>query len=349
MQALNTSIDGKRRKSPTSGKGLPGDPGFTWELFCITLLALSFLAGMAAFLILIANGKTPGFLLTIVFLVLTVLALKLTPWFSNKYRARQRLVVMRIEELIREDTRPPVLYLRAFKDDTTIARAIGFKSIEQEMKLVLFDIGPFIAFAEPNNEPADPGAARIYASQEHWQEEALEKMSKAQLVIMRIGDSPSFWWEVREAIDRVMPERLVFLIPAEKAEMKYERFRQEVNERTSYSLPEYKVKWSPFGPQGGILYFEPDGTPHLREFKIVWLRQTFWNLFAAPLKIVLRPVYEQLGVEWRKPPVQFMQVLYLLVLFLLLMLSLTALYAAFRKFLWILWELVHILKVHSII
>ena len=337
MQALNTSIDGKRRKGPTSGKGLAADPGFTWELLCITLLALGFLVAVAAFLILLANGKNHGFIITITALILTVLALKLTPWFSNKYRARQRLVVLRIEELIREDTRPPVLYLRAFKDDNMIARAIGFKSIEQEMKLVLFDIGPFIAFAEPNNEPADPGAARIYASQEHWQEEALEKMSKAQLVIMRIADSPSFWWEVCEAIKRVRPERLVFLIPAEKAEMKYERFRQEVNERTPYSLPEYKVKWSPFGAQGGILYFEPDGTPHLREFKTVWLRQTFWNLFAAPLKIGLRPVYEQLGVEWEKPPVQFMQVLYMLVLFLLLVLVAYCVYAAFRNLLWILW------------
>jgi hypothetical protein len=100
-----------------------------------------------------------------------------------------------------------------------------------------------------------------------------------------------------------------------------------------YSLPEYKVKWSPFGAHGGILYFESDWTPRLQEFKIVWLRQTFWNLFAAPLKIGLRPVYEQLGVEWRKPPVQFMQVLYLLVLFLLLVLVVYCLYATFHNFL----------------
>jgi hypothetical protein len=213
------SIDDQRRKGPASGMGLPADPGFTWELLCITLLAVGFLAGVAMFLILIANGKTPGFLITITTLILTVLTLKLTSWFSNKYRARQRLVVLRIEELIKEDTRPPVLYLRAFKDDNTIARAIGFKSLEQEMKLVLFDIGPFIAFAEPNNEPADPGAARIYASQEDWQEEVRQEMSKAQLVIMRIADSPSFWWEVREATERVRPERLVFLIPAEKAQV----------------------------------------------------------------------------------------------------------------------------------
>ena len=325
-------------KAPTSGKGLPNDPGFTWELFCITLLALGCLAGAAVFLILLSNGKNPGLRITIPALLLTVLALKLTPWLSNKYRARQRLIAMRVEQLIAEDTRPPVLYLRAFKDDRLIARAILFKSIEQEMKLVLFDIGPCIAVAEPNNEPVDPGAARMYASQEEWRKKARKEMLKARLVIMRIADSPSFDWEVRQALKKVRPERLVFLIPAENKLAEYETFRQKVKEWRSCLLPEYKVRWSPFGVHGGIVYFEPDGTPHLREFKTIWLRQTFWHLFAAPLKIGLRPVYEQLGVEWKKPPVQIMQVLYLLVLFLLMVLIVYCLYALFRNYLWVLWH-----------
>jgi hypothetical protein len=172
----------------------------------------------------------------------------------------------------------------------------------------------------------------LHASQEHWQEKVREEMSKAQLVIMRIGDSPSFWWEVREAIVRVRPELLVFLKPAERTELEYERFRQNANKWLPYQLPEHKLNWSPFGRHGGIIYFKPDWTPHLREFKITWLRQTFWNLFAAPLKIGLRPVYEQLGVKWKKPPVQFMQVLFLLVLFLLIVLVAYCLYAGFKNF-----------------
>src|SRR5215213_3029108 len=329
MQESGPTIDDKRRKGPASVNALPSDPGFTWELILITFLALGFLAAVAAFLIILANGKNTGLFITVIALILSVLVLKLTPLLSNKYRARQRLILLRAEQLIRDDTRPPVLYLRSFSDDKLIARAIGFKSVEQEMKLVLFDIGPFIAFAEPNNEPPDPGAARMYASQEHWQEKAREEMSKAQLVIIRIGDSPSFWWEVREAIVevRVRPERLVFLIPAEKIEVEYERFRQKANEWVPCPLPEHKTKWSLFGPHGAILYFEPDWTPHLREFKTIWLRQTFWNLFAASLKIGLRPVYEQLGVTWTKPPVQLMQVLYMLVLLLLVVLIAYCLYA----------------------
>jgi hypothetical protein len=334
MQELGPSIDDKRRKSSALGKGLPSDPGFTWELFCITFLFLGFLAAIAAFLILLANGKSPGRLITMIALILTVLVLKLTPWLSNKYRARQRLIFLHAEEVIKNDIRPPVLYLRSFRDDKMIARAIGFKSVEQEMKLVLFDIGPFIAFAEPDNEPPDPGAARLHASQECWEEKVREQMLKAQLIILRIGDSDGFWWEVKEARSiKVKPERLVFLIPAEKVEVGYERFRQKANEWWKpYQLPEHKVKWSPFGPHGGILYFEPDWTPHLQEFKTIWLRQTFWNLFAATLKIGLRPVYEQLGVKWTRPPVQLMQVLYMLVLFLLVGLVAYYFYAVLNDF-----------------
>lgn len=62
--------------------------------------------------------------------------------------------------------------------------------------------------------------------------------------------------------------------------------------------------------QGGIIYLGRDWSPHLRKFKTAWLRQTFWNRFAVVFKIALRPVYEQLGVDWRKPPIQPMQLLY---------------------------------------
>lgn len=325
--------DDQSRKGPPAVKQLPYDSGFTWELFLITVLALGFLAAFAAFAILLANGENPGLLVTGIALILTVLALTLTPRLSNKYRARQRLLSERADEVLRNDKRPPVLYLRSFSDDRTIARAIGLMSIEQEMKPVFFDIGPFIAFAEPDHEPPDPGAARIYAAQEYWREKASAEMSKAQLVIIRIGDSPSFWWEVREAAARVRPERLIFLVPSEKMAVRYESFRRQANDWLPCPLPEYQPRWSPFGPPGGILYFEPDGTPHLREFKTIWFRQTFWNLFAASLKIALRPVYEQLGVKWTKPPIQLMQVLYMLVLVSLLVLVVYYLYAVLTRFL----------------
>jgi len=145
-------------------------------------MGLGFVSAVAAFLIILANGENPGLFVSSIAFIFAVLVLTLTPRLSKKYRVRHRLISERADDVIRNDTRPPVLYLRSFRDDKWIALAIGFKSIEQEMKLVLLDIGPFIAFAEPDNEPPDPGAARMYASQAQWREKAREEMLKAQLV-----------------------------------------------------------------------------------------------------------------------------------------------------------------------
>jgi hypothetical protein len=316
-------------KRLTSKHRLPAAPGFTWELFCIALIFLSALAVSAAISITAVNDKPPGIAAVLTALVLWVLTLKVTPYLANKYRDRQRSVFETAEVVMKNDTRPPVLYLRSFKDDEKIARAITFYSIEQEMKVALFEIGPFIAMAEPDKpDPLDPGAARMRLPRDAWQQQVGEEMSKAALVIMRIGQSDGFWWELSEAPERVKPERLVLLLPAEDEQV-YEKVRDRAREWLPCELPEFKREKWPFAGRGGLVYFEPDWTPHLQKFKTVWLRQTFWNLFTAVLKIGLRPVYEQLGITWKKPPVQPMQVLYILVLCLLAIFGLYHIYVMF--------------------
>ena len=323
-------------KTLTAEPRLPAAPGFTWELFCIAVIFLSALAVTAAISIAAANNKSPRLSLLLAALVLWALTLKLTPFLANKYRERQRSVFETAEDVMKNDTRPPVLYLRSFKDDEKIARAITFYSIEQERKVALFEIGPFITMAEPDKpDPIDPGAARMRLPRDAWQQQVGEEMSRAALVMMRIGQSDGFWWELSEAPKRVKPERLVLLVPAED-EQSYEKLRDRAREWLPCELPEYRHKRWPFNARGGLVYFEPDWTPHLQEFKTAWVRQTFWNLFSAVLKIGLRPVYGQLGIEWTKPPVQPFQVLYLLVLCLLAILTIYLGYAMFMS----LWELI---------
>lgn len=289
--------------------------GLTWELACITVLAVAFLAAVAAFLIILARDEKPGLLLTLCALALTLLALILVPRLTRKYRERQRRAFLKAGEAMAKDTRPRVLYLRSFKDDESMSQAVGLASVEQELCMVLLDFGPLVTFKGPG-EFADPGAARISVPQaKPWQEEVSEQMAKARLVVMRVAATEGFRWEARQAAAIVEPERLVFWVPEDPD--KYEDFRRDAERWLPCKLPRYGLDHGPFGPHGGVLYFKRDWTPHLRKFETVWLRQTFWNLFAATLKIGLRPVYEQLGVEWRKPRVQPMQILYMLALALL--------------------------------
>jgi hypothetical protein len=329
QQEVESVIDDQNDKSVPA---LPPAPGFTWELFCITVIFLTALGLSVVFIISSVNNNDPGLFLAVTALIFVLLTLKLTPRLADKYRARQRHAFLRAEEVIRNDKRPPVLYLRSFKDDESIARAIAFYSIEQEMRVVLHEIGPFITMGEPDKgPPKDPGAARMYLPLDGWKETVSNEMSKAGLVVMRIADSGGFWWEVQEAPRRVRPERLVFLVPPEQTVL-YEEFQRKASELLNWKLPEYRRKWSPLGDHGGIIYFEPDWTPHLRKFKVVWLRQTFWNLFSATLKIGMKPVYEQLGVKWTKPPVQPAQVIYLLALSLLAVLAIYLIYSFTLQF-----------------
>lgn len=302
---------------PVPLEKLASDPGLTWELIVEVVLFLGFLGGFVVWYFLVINRRDPGLGIPLLIVIIGICMFVVAPRLTNRYRDRQRKVMLRADELIQLDPRPPVLYLRSFKDDEKIARAIAFQSIEQEMKVVFFDFGPFIAFAEPNAEALDPGAGRLYASQEKWQDEVRNEMVKARLVVMRIGATPSFWWEVEQARGIVTPERLIFFIPGEKVKSEYEEFCLKANRLFPHGLPKYEYKWSPTGPPGGIIYFDQDWTPHLRLIKTLWLRQTFWNLFSAPLKLALKPVYEQHGVQWAKPPVRAMQVLYMLVLLFL--------------------------------
>lgn len=307
----------------------PAATGFTWELLCITLLSVSFLAAVSAFLILIARGEEPGLPLAGGALALTLLVLKLFPWLTGKYRERQRRAFLRAAEAMTRDPRPRVLYLRSFRDDESMSQAVGLASVEQELCMVLSDFGPFVTFKGPA-EAADTGAARISVPHGRpWQEEVTEQMAEARLVVMRIGDSEGFRWEARQAAAIVRPERLIFWVPEGRGE--YEKFSREAEEWLPCRLPRYRAGRGPFAAQGGILYFGPDWTPHLRQFKTVWLRQTFWSLFTATLKIGLRPVYEQLGVEWRRPPVQPMQILYMLTLLLLCLLVAYYVYALISR------------------
>jgi hypothetical protein len=319
---------------PVDKNNLRPAPGFTWEVVCLAVVFLTALAMCLADVVqIVTKGTTRLVLLVIGPALLLLTTFKLAPVLANRYRERQRSVVRSAEAEMTEDPRPPVLYLRSFKDDERIARAIGFYSIEQEMKQALLDIGPFIAMAEPDKqEPRDPGAARMRLPQNAWQHKVSEEMSRAALVIMRIGDTPGFWWEMQEAAERMNPERLVLLIPAEDEEL-YEVFRQKAAEWLPCQLPEYKRRKGKFSVNGGMVYFERDWTPHLQRFKVAWIRQTFLSPFTAMLKIAMKPVYQQLGVEWTKPGVSPSQLIFLSLLCLLMVLVICLFYVMFNDLL----------------
>jgi hypothetical protein len=232
---------------------------------------------------------------------------------GRKYR------VSSAQALLTQDTRSPVLYLRSFKDDSIAAQPTVNSAVlpwpateEQQLAFAMSKLGPFVAIGRPGEALPELGAARLYVSDDEWQDTVTALMSQAQLVIMRAGESEGFWWEVQRAEQLVRPERLLFLIPY--GEKQYEIFRQRAQKYLPCHLPEYSVQkcFLQYGSLKGLLYFGPDWTPH---FIDLWKKAKLPLMMriravearkpvATALKIALRPIFEQLHIKWTLPPIR---------------------------------------------
>ncbi|MFO1461750.1 MAG: TM2 domain-containing protein [Verrucomicrobiota bacterium] len=138
------------------------------------------------------------------------------------WRRSRRHLAPSADDAQRSDPRPPILYLRSFADDETSVvddggfrfwsasmSLIGVPNPEQEMAAILERAGPVVAIGRPGEELPQLGAARLYVSNDRWQAEVLALMTRAQLVVIRIGASPGVRWEIDQAFDRVPRDRIV--------------------------------------------------------------------------------------------------------------------------------------------
>jgi hypothetical protein len=294
--------------------------GFTWEVLCIALAWSLAFATIPAMLLWVVGGSYPSSLLWLAFWSYIALTYKLTGWLSNKYRERQRKTLINAQDLLKRDERPYVLYLRPFKDDEITSRLLNLSTEEQELATAIHEIGPFVAFGEPGEASPDPGAARMYVEYAGWQSKVKASMAGARLVVARVGNTDGFWWEMITAVDVVGPERLLLLVPDDKNV--YEEFREKAVKLFPHQLPDHQFlrpRFDSFKSHislEGLLYFEPDWTPRLRRLQAPFLRQNYWAPGVPTFKTALRPIYERLGIEWQRPPLQVPQLLAVVMLLL---------------------------------
>lgn len=144
-------------------------------------------------------------------------------------------------EVMKRDPRPPVVYLRSFQHDSVASRIAGPGTLlgrglteEEQLADALNAIGPFIAVGRPGDELPSLGAARLYVDDDAWQQKVATLMAKAGLVVLRIGDTPGFWWELTRAVELVPRTRMLFLLPSGQA---YEKFQARAADELGVQLP----------------------------------------------------------------------------------------------------------------
>lgn len=135
-------------------------------------------------------------------------------FFSLYHRHNKRRKDTFDKALIKE---PFVLYLRSFLDDKTTQRRISFvndtRSEEEVLVEVMSDIAPVYAIGDPSDKKMPLGASRIYVDDEHWKLTVIDMMERAVLVVLRLGKTDSFWWEVETAVKKIPLQKVMFVIP----------------------------------------------------------------------------------------------------------------------------------------
>jgi hypothetical protein len=253
-----------------------------------------------------------------------------------------------------------VLYLRSFIADEDASDVIGTSTEEEHLAIVLNQLGSFIAIGRPGEQLPELGAVRLYVKDDQWQDTVLDLMRKAQVVVMRIGDSPGFWWEFERAIQIIRPQQLLLLVP-EDAEL-YRQFRKKAKDYLSTPLPEffnykpegvlkrsvkkifafYKYGYLPFFTAHtiapayfrslrGVIYFESNYLPHKIKFSSNWIRGNYSSPGIPILIKALKPFFKQLNFSIKRPRISLIKVSALLFAFLFLGIQLIAIFIGSPK------------------
>jgi len=132
------------------------------------------------------------------------------------YRARQ-LEQPRAEELVAQDRRRPVVYLRPFAEDAAaktrpLTSGPPLLALELRFARLARQIGPFVAVGNPARELPDLGAARFRLGDD-WKARVAKLVEDAECVLLLAGSTEGVLWEAEALVLLKAPKKVVLLIP----------------------------------------------------------------------------------------------------------------------------------------
>lgn len=187
---------------------------------------------------------------------------------------RHRLSRKKKATLSKDDIKGPfVLYLRSFKDDATTWKSVSpfndTRSEEEVLVSVMSDVAPVYAIGDPKDKKMPLGASRLYVDDEHWKSTVEDLANRAVLVVLRLGKTDSFWWEVEMALRNIPVEKILFVVPQSKTfdnvATLYKMLLQHGIDLQDQSITVEKKRR---GSISSFLFFDKDGTPHTAEVKV---------------------------------------------------------------------------------
>jgi hypothetical protein len=202
------------------------------------------------------------------------------------------------------DLRRPVLYLRSFDSDKKLENAhlvegfIQLSTEEEQFATALKPIGPVVAIGDPREKLPTLGADRVYAG-DTWRQNVLELLASARLVVVRLSATPGLQWELRQLVDHVEPTRLLLFLPLGCT---YAALKAMAEPWLPKPLPAPSRKRTRIGTLFAVVRFHEDWSPELLPSRMAFTRMSLRRPLTPHLRFMLRPVFDQLGVTWTKPP-----------------------------------------------
>lgn len=267
--------------------------------------------------------KVVGYFLLVVALIIAIIALKgcameLSFWtiiiaiFSSvllsilgteSVNRGKRLLVREKLFSQKTDNRPIVLYLRSFDTDRVTTEVIdignpmvlnqNYRSEEEQLALVLNEVGRFQAIGRPGEHLPTLGADKEYVSDFEWMEIVKNKILSARLIVIRIGLSAGVLWEVANVFNLADPTNVVLLIPIE--EKLYLEFKEAVFDELGRVLPELNDRgfWPPdTGSLRGLIYFQDGWEAHYLDLPP---KKYLNNSLYSSYKPAFATVFKELG------------------------------------------------------
>src|SRR6266446_4260896 len=114
-----------------------------------------------------------------------------------------------------------------------VEHAVGPKdhvSFEELLAEAFSVAGPVIAIGRPGEVLPPLGAHRTWVRHDAWQERVTEYLRECGLVVMVMGlirGEEGLAWELRQVLDRVPPEKIIFVMPPvieDEAQQRWQSF-----------------------------------------------------------------------------------------------------------------------------
>lgn len=260
------------------------------------------IVGLALFLAYVLEiGPYPGLLpgaLPDLAILLTLILMPLSVFL--RYRGRQ-YAAMAAQNELSLDLRAPVVYLRSFSEEERQPRRrrkqlfwgglvelalTDLRSLEERLALVLRRVGPVVAITRPGASLPELGATWVYPEDGAWQSTVIDLISRAVLVVVKLGPGPGLAWEVQHITSSLYPTKLLLLLPsdasayAEVQELSRSLFPKALPQvRPRSLLVMFDTDWTPVPlPPPGVLEFHRDSTSRLLRVLDPYLRQNELSL-----------------------------------------------------------------------